>query len=127
MNVFVVEGAPEIRKRLVAMVKTVSGVCVIGEADTVQEAGDAIAGGDVETLLLSLQTMAGGDLDSLARLKRARPQLRAIVLTNFTSQQYLQASLAAGAEFCLDKTCEFGRVPEILRDWIETSGHRQEA
>jgi hypothetical protein len=33
MNIFVVDGAPEIRKRLIAMVGMVVGINVIGEAD----------------------------------------------------------------------------------------------
>lgn len=121
MNVFVVEGSPEIRKRLVAMVNRVPGVEVVGEANTIMEAGTAFLDDEVQMLLLSLRPMAAGDLRGLARLKRQRPQLRAIVLSNSTSQQYLQAVLAAGADYCLDKNFEFGRVPEILRDWLGQS------
>ncbi|HEX7953638.1 MAG TPA: response regulator [Burkholderiales bacterium] len=122
MKVFVVEGAPEIRKRLVAMLDRVPGVQVIGEANSIMEAGAALLGNDVQMLLLSLRPMAAGDLRGLARLKRQRPQLRAIVLSNSTSEQYLQAVLAAGADYCLDKNFEFGRVPEILRDWLGQAG-----
>lgn len=121
MNVFVVESAPEIRKRLVTMVNRVPGVEVVGEARSILEASAAILGDEVQMLLLSLQPMAAGDLRGLARLKRQRPQLRAIVLSNSTSQQYLQAVLAAGADYCLDKNFEFGRVPEILHDWLGQS------
>lgn len=122
MNIFVVEGAPEIRRRLVAMVRRVSGVNVIGEGSTVSEAKDAVQRGEVETLLLGLQPMGGGDLEVLTRLKQARPELRTIVLANSASPQYVQASLAAGAEICLDKTREFGLVPDILRNWVEAAG-----
>jgi DNA-binding NarL/FixJ family response regulator len=122
MKVIVVDGAPEIRKRLVAMLNRVPGVDVIGEADTIMEAGTALLGNDVQMLLLSLRPMAARDLRGLARLKRQRPHLRVIVLSNSTSQQYLQAVLAAGADYCLDKNFEFGRVPEILRDWLGQSG-----
>lgn len=123
-KLFVIEGAPEIRKRLVAMVSRVAGIEVVGEANTMLEASEAILGKDVQMLLLGLRLMAGGDLSVLARLKQQRPQLRTIVLSNSTGPQYLQAALAAGADFCLDKTCEFDRVPEILRDWLTPSGDR---
>ena len=124
MNIFVVERAPEIRKRLVAMVGRVAGINVIGEGNTVGEVTGAIERGEAQSLLVGLQQTGGGDLEALARLKQARPALRAIVLSNSTSLQYMQASRAAGAEFCLDKYREFGLVPDILRKWVEAAGAR---
>ena len=38
MNIFVVQDAPQVRKRLVAMLGTVHGVTVVGEADSVRAA-----------------------------------------------------------------------------------------
>jgi DNA-binding NarL/FixJ family response regulator len=124
MNMFVVEGAPEIRKRLVAMVLRVDGIIVIGESETVSEAIEAAEQGAVDMLLLGLKPMAGGDLDGLARMKQVCPKLRAIVLTNSVTHQYRQVSLSAGAEYCLDKSQEFGLVPGILRNWLAASGDR---
>ena len=124
VNLFVVEDAPEIRKRLIAMVRTVAGINVIGEADSVNEAIDGVLGSAVDTLLLDLQLKDGIGLEVLARVKQARPELRVIVLTNFATQQYRQASLSAGADFCLDKSQEFGLVPGILRAWVEAAGDR---
>ena len=122
MNLFVVEDAPEIRKRLIAMVRMVAGINVIGEADSVNEAIDGVLGSAVDTLLRDLQLKDGIGLEVLARVKQARPELRVIVLTNFATQQYRQASLSAGADFCLDKSQEFGLVPGILRGWVEAAG-----
>ena len=48
-----------------------------------------------------------------------------IVLSNFSNaQQYRDASLAAGADVVLDKTKEFGRVREILRDRLHAAQAR---
>jgi len=124
VNIFVVEDAPEIRKRLVAMVRMISGINVIGEAESVNEAIRGVLGSPVDTLLLDLQLRDGTGLEVLTRVKQARPDLRVIVLTNFATQQYRQASLSAGAEFCLDKSQEFGLVPGILRNWLEAAGDR---
>lgn len=124
MNIFVAENAPEIRKRIIAIVRTVAGINVIGEADSVNEAIDGVLGSDADTLLLDLQLKDGMGLEVLTRVKQARPELHVIVLTNFAAQQYRQASLSAGAEFCLDKSQEFGLVPGILRGWLEAAGDR---
>jgi hypothetical protein len=53
-----------------------------------------------------------------------RPEMHVIVLTNIAGPQYRQASISAGAEFCLDKSQEFGLVPGILRGWAEAAGDR---
>lgn len=118
MNVFVVEDAPEVRKRLVAMLGTVAGVDVVGEADSVRGAIDGALAAATDVLLLDLQLTDGNGLDVLAAVKPARPGLRTIVMSNFANPQYRQASLAAGADVFLDKSQEFARVPGILRGWL---------
>ena len=127
MNIFVADDAPEIRKRIIAMVRTVAGINVIGEAESVSEAIDGVLGSEADTLLLDLQLKDGMGLEVLARVKQVRPALHVIVLTNLATAQYRQASLSAGAEFCLDKTQEFGLVPGILRGWMEAAGDRSVA
>ena len=120
MNVFVADDAPEVRKRLVALVRTIRGAEVLGESDSVRGAIDGALNPDVDTLLLDLQLLDGTGLDVLAAIKPQRPELRVIVLSNFTSSQHCKASLAAGADVFLDKSCEFKRIPQILRDWLST-------
>ncbi|HTT09391.1 MAG TPA: response regulator transcription factor [Burkholderiaceae bacterium] len=118
VNVFVVDDTLQVRKRLVAILRTVEGVCVVGEADSVGSAIDGVLAADVDTLLLDLKLPDGTGLDVLAALKPQRPDIRVIVLSNFASAQHRQASLGAGADVFLDKSHEFGRVPQILREWI---------
>lgn len=118
MNIFVVEDAAEIRTRLVAMVNRVPGATVAGEAATVREAVDGVLASDADTMLLDLQLKDGSGLEVLAQLKPRRPSLRVIVLTNFVTPQHREASQAAGADVFLDKSQEFGLIPNILREWI---------
>jgi DNA-binding NarL/FixJ family response regulator len=73
-------------------------------------------------MLLDLQLADGSGLDVLAAVKPQRPGLYVIVLSNFANaQQYRDASLAAGADVVLDKTKEFGRVRDILRDRLSSA------
>lgn len=127
MNIFVVEDAPEIRKRFIAMVRRVAGINVVGEADSVNEAIDGVLASTADTMLLDLQLKDGIGLEVLTRVKQARPELNVIVLTNFATEQYRQASLSAGADFCLDKSREFGLVPGILLNWILAAEDRPAA
>jgi DNA-binding NarL/FixJ family response regulator len=121
VNVFVVEDAVQVRKRLVAMVRSVPGVKVVGEAESVSGAIAGVLGSDADTVLLDLQLTDGSGLDVLAAIKGKRPSLHVIVLSNFTSTQHRRASIGAGADVFLDKSQEFGRVPELLRGWLNKS------
>ena len=118
VKVFVVEDSLEVRKRLVAMLATVPGVNVVGEADSVRAAAAGVLATAVDVILLDLQLLDGTGLDVLLQVKPVRPDIRVIVLSNLAGPQYREASLAAGADVFLDKSHEFGRVPEILRGWL---------
>ena len=118
MKVFVIEDAAEVRKRLVAMLRAIAGVVIVGEASSVQAGIDGALSTQPDVLLLDIQLEDGSGLDVLKAVKPRCDGLRVIVLTNFASAQYRQASLAAGADAFLDKSEEFGRVPEILRGWL---------
>jgi DNA-binding NarL/FixJ family response regulator len=121
MRVFVSEDSPEIRKRLIAMLRSVPGISVVGEAESVQAAISGVLGSACDVLLLDLQLADGSGLDVLSSLKVKHPALRVIVLTNFATAQHRQASLAAGADVFLDKSQEFQRVPAILREWVDAA------
>ena len=122
MKVYVVEDAVQVRKRLVALLQTVPGVTVVGEADAVGAAIAGIEATGADTVLLDLQLADGSGLDVLAAVKPKHPGLRVIVLSNFDSPQHQRASYAHGADLFLDKSQEFGRVPEILRAWQADAG-----
>ena len=121
MNVFVVEDAAQVRKRLVEMVRTVPGVTVVGESGSVSAAIEGALNLDTDTLLLDLQLIDGTGFDVLKAVKPHRPNLHVIVLSNFSIPQWRRAAFAAGADVVLDKSHEFARVPEILRGWMHAT------
>ena len=122
MKVFLIEDALQVRKRLRALLLTVPGVTVVGEAGSVTGGINGVLGSDADTVLLDLQLTDGSGLAVLPALKSQRPALHVIVLSNFTSTQHRRASFSAGADVFLDKSNEFMRVPEILRGWISDTG-----
>ena len=116
MKVFVVEDSAAVRERLVEMIREVEHVEVVGEAATYDKAVAGImnARPDVAILDIKLADDAGSGIDVLNHVRKAIPAMRAIVLSNYVSPQHLKASSDAGAEFFLDKSSDFERIPEIL-------------
>ena len=117
MKVFVVEDSAAVRERLVEMIREVEDVEVVGEAATYGMAVVGIAGTapDVAILDIGLADDEGSGIDVLNEIRKTMPAIRAIVMSNYITPQHMKASADAGAEYFLDKSVEFDRIPEILR------------
>jgi DNA-binding NarL/FixJ family response regulator len=116
MKVYVVEDSAPVRERLVEMIREIEDVEVVGEADTF---GAAVVGirdtlPDVTILDIKLGNDAGSGIDVLNEVKKALPAMRAIVMSNYATPQHMKASADAGADYFLDKTVDFERIPGIL-------------
>lgn len=116
MRIFVVEDSAAVRERLVEMIREVEDVEVVGEAATY---GKAVAGitstlPDVAILDIKLADAAGSGIDVLNEVRKTMPALRAIFMSNYVTPQHVKASADAGAEYFLDKSVDFERIPEIL-------------
>ena len=116
MKVFVVEDSAAVRERLVEMIGEIEDVDVVGEAETYGKAVAGIKGTQPDVAILDIK-LADGDgsgIDVLNEVRKSMPAIRAIVLSNYVSPQHLKASADAGAEYFLDKSSDFERIPEIL-------------
>lgn len=117
MKVFVVEDSAAVRERLVEMIREIEGMEVVGEAESSDTAvvGITSTKPDVAILDIKLADDAGSGIDVLHEVRKTLPAIRAIVMSNYVTPQHAKASADAGAEFFLDKTVDFDRIPEILR------------
>lgn len=118
MKVFVVEDSAAVRERLVEMIREVEDVEVVGEAETYGQAvaGIARTAPDIAILDIKLADDRGSGIDVLTEVRKSVPAIRAIVMSNYVTPQHVKASADAGAEYFLDKSVDFERIPEILRE-----------
>jgi DNA-binding NarL/FixJ family response regulator len=123
VKVFVVEDSALVRERLVEMISEVDGVDVVGEADSYGTAVAGIMSTHPDVAILDISLADGNGIEVLAHVKPRLPGLRGIVLTNYNSPQHLKASADAGAEYFLDKSVDFERITEILRQMLSTQEH----
>lgn len=123
VKVFVVEDSALVRERLIEMIREVDGVDVVGEADSYGTAVAGIMATHPDVAILDISLAEGNGIEVLAHVKPRLPGLRGIVLTNYNSPQHLRASADAGAEYFLDKSVDFERITDILRQMMEPQGH----
>jgi DNA-binding NarL/FixJ family response regulator len=60
----------------------------------------------------------GSGLEVLRAIRRTYPSLCVLICTNYPHPQYREECIAAGANFFLDKSAEFEKIPAIIRDLI---------
>jgi DNA-binding NarL/FixJ family response regulator len=119
MKVFIVDDSPAVVDRLADLLQEVPGVVLVGQAADVQEAVRGIRNLKPDALILDLQIPGGSGLDVLRAIRSDYPRLRVLICTNYPYPQYRQECLTAGANFFLDKSAEFSKIPAILRELIE--------
>ncbi|HTT40755.1 MAG TPA: response regulator transcription factor [Burkholderiales bacterium] len=122
MRVYVVDDAKAIRERLVEMLAAVEGVTVVGETDTVAEATARILTDLPDAVVLDLKLADGNGLQVLSAVRARAPEIDVIVLTNHGEDHYRRACLRAGARYFFDKTTEFHRIPQVLRELMRLRG-----
>ena len=116
MRVFIVDDSSIVVERLTDLLAEVPGAELIGRAGDVPEALQAIRNMKPDALILDLQMPGGSGLDVLRAIRGDYPHLQILICTNYPYPQYREQCFTAGANFFLDKSAEFGKIPAILRD-----------
>lgn len=113
---FIVDDSRATRDRLIAMIRQLDEVSIIGHAEDAFSAIDSIRAlrPDVVILDIHMPGSASG-IYVLERIKSRGNAPVMIMLTNFAYRQYKRRCLEAGADFFFDKSTEFEKIPDVLR------------
>jgi DNA-binding NarL/FixJ family response regulator len=119
MKVFIVEDSPAVLERLQDMIREIGEVQLAGAAGTYAAAVEGIIAARPDVSILDIKLADGGSgIDVLGRVKKAVPEMRAIMLSNYVTPQHVKASADAGADYFLDKSSDADRIPEILAQML---------
>lgn len=121
MKVFITDDSSIVVERLADLLGQIRGLELVGHAGDVPQAAQLIQKLNPDVIILDLQLPNGSGLDVLKVVKRNSPQTCVIVFTNFPYPQYRKRCLDAGANFFLDKSSDFDKIPAILGQLIEQS------
>jgi DNA-binding NarL/FixJ family response regulator len=121
MRVFIVDDSEVVVERLADLLDEVPGVELAGRANDVPGAIHSILKTNPDVIILDLLMPGGSGLEVLRTVRQSRPSLRVLVCTNYPYPQYREECLAAGANYFLDKSAEFEKISDILRDLIKNT------
>jgi DNA-binding NarL/FixJ family response regulator len=120
MKVFIADDSRIVLERLADLLEDeVPGAQLVGQAGDVPEAVRGIQKIKPDALILDLQMPGGSGLDVLRAIRTDHPRLYVLICTNYPHPQYREECLTAGANFFLDKSAEFEKIPAILRELIQ--------
>ena len=119
MKVFIADDSSAVVERLADLLKEVPGAQVVGQAGDVPDAVRGIQKMKPDALILDLQMPGGSGLDVLRAVRKDYPQLHVLICTNYPYPQYRVECLSAGADFFLDKSADFEKIPAIFRELIQ--------
>lgn len=119
MKVFIADDSRVIVERLADLLGEVPGAQLAGHAGDVPETVLGIQKMKPDALILDLQMPGGTGLDVLRAIRTDHPSLYVLICTNYPYPQYREECMSAGANFFLDKSAEFERIPVILRELIQ--------
>jgi DNA-binding NarL/FixJ family response regulator len=121
MNVFIVEDSDIVREHMQSMLSAIPGIEVVGYAADESGAIERINAllPDVVTLDISLKP--GSGIKVLESIKKNHPEIKVIVLTNYTDEFSANSCKRAGADYFFDKTFQFSRVRSALWSWVNAS------
>jgi DNA-binding NarL/FixJ family response regulator len=114
MKVFIVDDSKIVRNKLTSLLSEHDGVQIVGQASGCAEALALIPVVQPDVVTLDIRMPDGCGLDIIRSIKTALARITVIMLTNYPLACYEQECRERGADFFLDKSREFGRIPEIL-------------
>ncbi|HUJ86843.1 MAG TPA: response regulator transcription factor [Burkholderiales bacterium] len=121
LKVYLVEDSPAILERLEALLATVEGARTVGRASRAGEAIEGILAERPDLVVLDLKLAEGSGFDVLRAVRGAAPGIDVYMLTNFASEPYRRLAERLGARDLFDKSTEFERVRDAVRDRAATA------
>lgn len=104
-----------VRARLVDLLDAVPGAEVVGEAAQADSAIRAILATRPDVVVLDLNLGEGSGFDVLRAVHPQAPEIDFYLLSNFAADPYRQLASRLGARDFFDKSKEFERVRDIIR------------
>ena len=117
MNVFIVEDSAVMRENLQTMLSDFGDVKIVGHAADESGAIEQINAALPDVVILDLNLESGSGINVLKNVKSRHPEIKVIVLTNYTDEHYADACRRANADYFFDKSFQFMKVRDVLAEW----------
>lgn len=112
--VLVVEDSLMILERIFGLLEEDENVKLVVHAASYRETLKMMEKINADVVLLDINLPDKSGVDILKKLKIEKPGVKIIILTNHATDNYRELCTNMGADYFLDKSNEFERIPEVL-------------
>ncbi|SRR5208282_700120 len=118
LRVFIVEDSPLIRKRIIENLQALGGFDVIGFAEDEDAAVAAIVAARPDVVVTDIRLKEGNGIEVVRQLREKgfAPRPHIYVLSNYANIEYRRQCELVGADFFFDKSGEYDRFLDALRN-----------
>jgi len=127
MKIFLVEDSLAARGYIAAMLSTIPGAEIVGEAQSAMPAIRDILTLRPDLVLLDVHLAEGSGFDVLNAVHVAAPEIDFCMLTSFASHPYRDLAGRLGARAVFDKRQEFERVRDLVARRVAVLNNTKEA
>jgi DNA-binding NarL/FixJ family response regulator len=120
MKILIADGSLEIADRLASALKELPGIGIITHASDAAGVVSSIKVDRPDVAIVDPRIAGNGGIELLRSIKRLRPRVVLIVVSNLICRAHGRRCLKAGADYFLDKSTEFNRVIEVV--WAIQTG-----
>jgi DNA-binding NarL/FixJ family response regulator len=118
MKIFIADDSALFCKQVSELFCEVSGLEIVGQAQSIQAAFDAIGVLMPDVVMLDIQMFGGSGIDWLRKIRQANAAWVVVILTNYSSPPYRKKCMQAGADFFFDKAIEMNEVKCLMQDLL---------
>jgi DNA-binding NarL/FixJ family response regulator len=119
LKVFISDDSATVRERLVTMALDLPEIAVVGQAQDAPGSLGAIRQTRPDVVILDIRIPGGNGIEVLREVKKMSPAPSVIMFTNYAHAQYRKKCEEAGADFFLDKSTEFDKLPQTLEHLLQ--------
>jgi DNA-binding NarL/FixJ family response regulator len=119
MKVFLVDDSAIVLEKLAAMISSIDGVEITGQAMNARDALQSIVKLKPDVVILDIRLNGGGNgMDVLKQIKKEIPPPIVIMLTNYPYPQYRVKCQTLGADYFFDKVTEIEMVYDTFQQLL---------
>jgi DNA-binding NarL/FixJ family response regulator len=116
LRVLLVEDSKVLAERLTETIMQISQVELVAQVGTEAAALRIVERESIDAIILDLHLKQGTGFGVMRGLTNMSLKPHIIVFTNYDLLEYKSAATALGANYFLDKSRDYGRLPDILHE-----------
>jgi two-component system response regulator DesR len=118
MKVLIADSSPVVAERLAALMLEIPSVKLLAPAATGAAMLEAVRAHDPEVLVVDAGIVCGKERGLVETVRKEKPAIALIILSNVVDPQYRKHFEAAGADLFMDKSYEFIQLLQFVSELV---------